>query len=87
MSHGRLDGGGPPVEDADGEAEADIDGEADAEADALAVAVGVGVGVPLLTPPVHNVPLSVKAVGLGLLPFHAPLKPKLVLPPVAMDPL
>src|SRR5579884_790053 len=85
MSHGRLGGGGVPVGDADGEEDVEVDGVADGVA--LAVAVAVGVGVPLLMPPVHSVPLSVKAVGAGLLPFQDPLNPKLVLPPVAMEPL
>ncbi len=47
----------------------------------------MGVGVPVLMPPVHSVPLRVKAVGFGLLPFQAPLNPKLVLPSVAREPL
>ena len=29
-------------------------------------------------------PLSAKSVGTGLLPFHEPLNPKVVLPPVGM---
>jgi len=37
--------------------------------------------------PVHVTPLRANDVGTGLLPFHDPLNPKLVLPPLGMAPL
>ena len=46
--------------------------------------VGVLVGVTGL--PVHATPLSVNAVGAGLLPAHAPLKPNDAVPLVATFP-
>ena len=61
--------------------EAEADGESDADG------VVLGVGEPLLTEPVQVVPSSVELAGTGLLPVHAPLKPKLVLPPVPIEPL
>src|SRR5690242_17483596 len=53
--------------------------------------VGVGVGVPEVglgdvTAPVQVVPFNAKLAGTGLLPAHAPLKPKLAVPPVLMVP-
>ncbi len=74
-----------PLGDADGEDE----GEDDGEVDGLGVGdeLSVGVGVPLSTTPVHVVPLRVKTAGTGLLPFQLPLNPKLVFPPVPIEPL
>ena len=37
--------------------------------------------------PVQAMPLRVKLVGTGLVPVQAPLNPKAVVAPVAMDPL
>jgi hypothetical protein len=68
------------VAETDGEADADADADGDAE-------VGADVGVLLETAPVHVVPFRLKEVGTGLDPVQAPLNPKLVLPPVGIDPL
>jgi hypothetical protein len=54
------------------------------------VVVCDGVGDGLVVPetlPVQVVPLSVKLVGAGLLPFCVPLKPNDTVAFVAMDPL
>ena len=50
--------------------------------------MGVGVGelVGVTGLPVHATPLSVNAVGAGLLPAHVPLKPNDAVPLVAMVP-
>jgi hypothetical protein len=55
----------------------------------LEVGLGLGVGVaePELTAPVHVVPLRVNESGTGLLLVQEPLNPKLVLPPVGIEPL
>jgi len=53
----------------------------------LGVGLGVGVAEPELTTPVQVVPLRVNEAGTGLLLVQAPLNPKLVLPPVAIEPL
>jgi hypothetical protein len=50
------------------------------------VSVTVGAVLPGVVPP-QVVPLTVKEVGLGLLPLHAPLKPREVDAPVARVPL
>ena len=47
----------------------------------------VGIEVVGTTTPVQKVPLRAKSVGVGLEPFHAPLNPNPVLPPVGMVPL
>ena len=46
-----------------------------------------GAGLLELGVPVQATPLRVKLVGTGLVPVHAPLKPKDVEAPVATDPL
>src|SRR5690349_13929253 len=51
------------------------------------VRVGVGVVGPVVTPPVHVVPLREKLAGTGLLPVQLPLKPNEVLALVATEPL
>src|SRR5579884_976838 len=84
MSHGPRPGGGG-VGDELGDELAEEEGDELGVPDG--VAVGVGVGVPLLTLPVHVVPLRVNVAGIGLLPVHAPLNPKLVLAPVPREPL
>src|SRR6185437_1478686 len=82
MSHGPWPAGGVGEDDGDAEAEA----EAEAEGEDVLLGVGVGVPPPPMVP-VQVVPLSVNVVGVGFEPFHAPLKPKLVLLPAPMEPL
>jgi hypothetical protein len=80
MSHGPLPVG---VVDGDGEGDGDEDGDEDADGELL----GLDDGEPLATVPVHATPLRLNAVGTGFELVHEPLKPKLVLPPVATEPL
>jgi hypothetical protein len=47
----------------------------------------VGGEVVGVTAPVHATPFTVNAVGDGFEPVHEPLKPKLALPLVAIEPL
>jgi hypothetical protein len=42
----------------------------------------VGAGEDGTVPPVQETPLRANPAGAGLLPFHVPLKPKEVFPPV-----